>query len=193
MNWPLKRLAATLIVCGSVFTFAQRPAVAQDTEERPGNLGCDAYTWNISHELEVLGQPAISLNAGRDAKTLVLGLAHVDLEKRYAVKLVPQSGVKFAAKVGKPALDDGAQGGLISFRTAKAGKYRVSITSGHWLDVVDGGNLVVSRDFQGQRGCEKVRKVVEFELTGNHDFVLQLSGGTEANVGLAVTQVKSAT
>jgi hypothetical protein len=187
MNWPLKRLAATLIVCGSIFTFGQAPALAQDAEERPGNLGCDAFTWDVSHELEVLAQPAISLNAGRDAKTL----AHVDLEKRYAVKLVPQGSVKFAAKVGKPALDESAQGGIISFRTAKAGKYRVSITTGHWLDVVDGGNLVVSRDFQGQRGCEKVHKIVELELTGNHDFVLQLSGGADANVGLAITKVKT--
>jgi len=188
MNWPLKRLVATLIACGSVFTLAQAPALAQDSEERPGNLGCDAYTWDVSHELDVLSKPAISLNAGSNMKTI----APVDLDKRYAVKLVPQSSVKFAAKVSKPALDDGAQGGMVSFRTGKAGKYRVSLTTGHWLDVVDGGNLVVSRDFQGQRGCEKVHKVVEFELTGNHDFVLQLSGGTAASVGLAITQVKPA-
>ncbi len=70
------------------------------------------------------------------------------------------------------------------------GRYRVSITTGHWIDLVDGKNLVVSRDFQGQRGCEKVHKVVEFELAGDRDFVLQLSGGTDASVGVAVTQVK---
>jgi len=186
----MHRLVATLVACGSVFTLATPLATAQDidrgTEERPGNLGCEAYTWDVSRELEVLAKPAISLNAGRDAKTI----AHADLDKRYAVKLVPQDTVKFAAKVGKPALDDGAQAGLISFRTAKAGKYRVAITTGHWLDVVDGANLVVSRDFQGQRNCEKVQKIVEFELSGNRDFVLQLSGGTDTDVGLAITQVK---
>lgn len=183
----MKRLIFTLIACGSAFTLGLAPANAQDTEEREGNLGCDGFTWNVSHELDVLAQPSTSLNAGRDVKSL----AHVDLEKRYAVKLLPQSGVKFVAKVSKPTLEGDAQAGLLTFRTAKAGKYRVSITTSHWLDVVDNGNLVVSREFQGQRGCEQVRKVVEFELTGNHDFVLQLSGGTDANVGLAITQVKT--
>ncbi|MEJ1962369.1 MAG: hypothetical protein WDO56_12835 [Gammaproteobacteria bacterium] len=56
--------------------------------------------------------------------------------------------------------------------------------------MIDGGNLVVSRDFQGQRGCEKVHKIVEFELSGNKDFVLQLSGGTDANLAVAITPVK---
>ncbi len=99
--------------------------------------------------------------------------------------------MKYAVKVGKPALADGAHGGLATVHVTKAGRYRVSITTGHWLDLVDGGNLVVSRDFQGQRGCEKVHKIVEFELAGERDFVLQLSGGTDASVGVAITQVKA--
>jgi hypothetical protein len=188
----MNRFVALIAVSSLVGALA--PAHAQDGGGKPSGVqaaatdaACASFTWDVSHELEVLSQPAISLNAGSDTKNI----AHIDLDKRYAVKLVPQGNVKFVAKVGKPALDDGAQGGLVSFRTQKAGRYRVSITTGHWLDVVDGQNLVVSRDFQGQRGCEKVHKIVEFELTNDHDFVLQLSGGTAPNVGIAVTRVKS--
>ncbi len=49
----------------------------------------------------------------------------------------------------------------------------------------------MSQDFQGQRGCEKVHKIVQFELSGNKDFVLQFSGGTQPTVNVAITQVKS--
>jgi hypothetical protein len=148
--------------------------------------GCDAFTWDVSHELDVLGQPARSIAAGTDGKKPV----HLELDQHYSVKLAPQSSVRFAAKPGKPMLEDGAHAGVLSFHTPKAGRYRVSITTGHWLDVLDGGLLIVSSDFQGQRGCEKVHKIVQYELSGNKDFVLQLSGGTQANVSVAITPVK---
>lgn len=151
-----------------------------------GKTGCDAFTWDVSHELAVLAQPAQAITASRDEAKPV----KIDLDKHYTFKLAPQGDVKYAAKVGKPTLADGAQGGLATVHVTTPGRYRVSITTGHWLDLVDGTNLVVSRDFQGQRGCEKVHKIVEFELAGDRDFVLQLSGGTDATVGVAVTQVK---
>jgi hypothetical protein len=36
-----------------------------------------------------------------------------------------------------------------------------------------------------------VHKIVQYELSGNKDFVLQLSGDTQANLDVAITQVKS--
>ncbi len=200
----MRRFVATLAVSASLSLMSAVPATAQQgaagavkapaTEEMPqggqgskgGNGGCDSFTWDVSHELAVLDKPAKPITAGTNAKKPV----HLDFDQRYAVKLVPQGSVHFAVKPSKPMLDDGAQAGIFAFHTPKAGRYRVSITTGHWLDVVDGGNLVVSRDFQGQRGCEKVHKIVEFELSGNKDFLLQLSGGTDASLGIAITQVK---
>jgi hypothetical protein len=149
--------------------------------------GCDAFTWDVSHELDVLGKPAKAITAGTDGKKPV----RLELDQRYSVKLVPQGTVHFAVKPGKPVVEDGAQAGVLSFHTPKAGRYRISITTAHWLDVIDGGLVVVSSDFQGQRGCEKVHKVVQYELSGNKDFVLQLSGGTQANLDVAITQVKT--
>jgi hypothetical protein len=186
MKRPLTRHLVPLLISFTVAASCAPVAFAQEAAA-PGS-GCAAFTWDVSHELDVLGQPAQTLTASRDAKKPV----RAELDKHYTLKLVPQADVRYAVKVGKPTLADGAQGGLLTFHVTKAGRYRVSITTGHWLDLVDGGNLVVSRDFQGQRGCEKVHKVVEFELAGNRDFVLQLSGGTEATMGVAFTQVKSA-
>lgn len=164
---------------------AAQPAAKEGGAAMSG--GCDSFTWDVSHELGVLGQLAKAITAGTDGKKPV----RLELDQRYSVKLVPQGTVHFAVKPGKPMLDDGAQAGVFSFHTPKAGRYRVSITTGHWLDVVDSGRLVVSSDFQGQRGCEKVHKIVQFELSGNKDFVLQLSGGTQPNLDVAITQVQS--
>lgn len=195
----MKRFIAAFAVSASLSLLSAAPVHAQDAAPQgamkpkggggmhEGQGGCDSFTWDVSHELDVLGKPAKPVTAGTDAKKPV----HLDLDQHYALKLVPQGTVKFALKPGKPMLDDGAQAGVFSFHTPKAGKYRVSITSGHWLDVIDGQLLVVSQDFQGQRGCEKVHKIVQFELSGNKDFVLQFSGGTQANVNVAITQVKS--
>ena len=199
MKWPMKRFIVAFAVSASLTLWSAIPAHAQDAAAQgarkpkggggmhDGQGGCDSFTWDVSHELEVLGKPAKSVNAGTDGKKPV----HLDLDQHYAVKLAPQGTVKFAVKPGKPMLDDGAQAGIFSFHTPAAGKYRVSITTGHWLDVLDGPLVVVSQDFQGQRGCEKVHKIVQFELSGNKDFVLQFSGGTQPTVNVAITQVKS--
>ena len=79
-------------------------------------------------------------------------------------KLAIQSTVIFVAKPGKPTPGDGAYAGLVRFRVAKAGRYRVSISGGHWIEVVDGTQVVSSRDFQGQHGCQRLHKIVEFDL-----------------------------
>jgi hypothetical protein len=195
----MKRFIAAFAVAACLSRFSALPAQAQDIappgamkpreragmQEGPG--GCESFTWDVSHELDVLGKPAQSANAGTDGKKPV----HLNLDQHYLVKLVPQSKVKFAVKPGKSMPDDAAQAGVFSFHTPKAGKYRISVTTGHWLDVLDGRLVVVSQDFQGQRGCAKVHKIVQYELSGNKDFVLQFSGGTEPNVNLAITQVTS--
>ena len=191
----MKRFVAAFAVSASLALLSAIPAQAQDVPKPAAGKGdgatmsggCDSFTWDVSHELDVLGKPAKAVTGGTDGKKPV----RLELDQRYSVKLVPQGAVHFAVKPGKPMLDDGAQAGVFSFHTPKAGRYRVSITTGHWLDIVDGGLVVVSSDFQGQRGCEKVHKIVQFELSGNKDFVLQLSGGTQANLDVAITQVKT--
>jgi hypothetical protein len=76
---------------------------------------------------------------------------------------------------------------LIRFQVPKAGNYRVAITSGHWIDVVDGTQLIRSRDFQGQHGCDLLHKVVEFSLPAGRDLILQFSGAAEEKMRVAIT------
>lgn len=150
--------------------------------------GCDAFTWNVSHELAMMAQPAASIDAAREGHAP----AAVETGKHYAVHLAPQATVKFALAPGKARNTQGAYAGLIRFRVEHAGRYRVALTSRHWIDVVDGGQAIASRDFQGRPGCDRLHKVVEFELPQGRDLILQFSGDDADTVGLAITSAPKA-
>jgi hypothetical protein len=153
------------------------PVAADDAD------GCTKFSWDVSHELAVMKQPAQGVTAA-------LGTTDVpalQTEHLYEVKLSPQGTVSYLLPPDKAARDDSAQGGLVQFRVPTAGVYRVSLSSGHWIDVVAGGKFVRSRDFQGSRGCERPHKIVEFELSADSPLTLQLSGAAANSVLLAIT------
>ncbi len=156
------------------------PAFADDAD------GCSHFNWDVSHELKVMKQTAVPVTAATKPGTHAPA---IQIDKLYELKLSPQSAVTYSAKPAKPTLNDSAQGGLVRFHVDKAGLYRVSITSGHWIDVVDGEQLVKSKDFSGSRDCPRPHKIVEFELPANKDLVLQFSGSTDSSVVTAITPV----
>ncbi len=172
---PLRLLpAALLLACAT--------AAAADPPAAPLPAGCDTFTWNVAAELAALATPPVAIVAGDGSAA-----ARIEPGTRYDARLHPQAGVTLAARPGKPMLDDGAQAGLLTFQVPVDGRYRVSITTGHWIDVVDGGQIVPSLDFQGRRGCPLVHKIVEFQLPAGRDLVLQFAGGRAGESGVAIT------
>lgn len=149
---------------------------------------CTRFTWDVSRERAVMKQTpravVAAVKPGAD-------VPQIEPAKPYEVKLADQSAVTFVAKPGKAALADGAHAGLVRFRVARAGRYRVAISSKHWIDIVDGTMLVSSRDFQGQHGCERPHKIVEYELPAGRDLILQFSGSTDSQVIVAITAVST--
>jgi hypothetical protein len=172
------RIGSHLLLALCVFVVSSTSAMGQDAD------GCAHFTWDVTHEVAVMKQPAVSVAASSsaDSPTPV-----IEVDKPYDLELFSQAVIRFAVKPAKPTLNDSAQGGIVRFHTSKSGLYRVSITSGHWIDIVDTGQLIRSRDFQGSRGCARPRKIVAYQLPANRDLLLQLSGGTESIVTLAVT------
>jgi hypothetical protein len=164
---------------GAVASFGT-PAFAAEAD------GCSHFTWDVTHELAVMKQAASPVAAATKPGSQVPLL---EIDKLYELKLSAQSAVSYSASPAKPTLNDSAQGGLVRFRVKKAGLYRISITSGHWIDVVDGDKPVKSKDFQGSRGCARPHKIVEFDLPANKELVLQLSGATDSSVTTAITPV----
>lgn len=173
--WPF---AVSVLVAfwGSIIPAS--PLVAGEVD------GCSQFTWDVTHELTLMRLPATSVVAARSDE---LTVPVIEVDKLYDVKLSAQSDIRYAVKPAKPTLNDSAQGGILRFHTAKSGLYRISITSGHWIDIVDAGQLIRSKDFQGSRGCERPHKIVAYELLADRDLLLQLSGGTPGVVTLAVS------
>jgi hypothetical protein len=181
----MARRSSQRVVFGLMFMLATAGAVAAELDAADG---CTRFTWDVSHELAVMKQTPQALTAGTKAGA---DAPLVQVDKVYELKLAPQGTVQFAVKPGKPTLDDSAQGGIVRFRVGAPGRYRVSITSGHWLDVVAGKSLVRSRDFQGARGCERPHKIVEYDLPAAGEMTLQLSGAAKTSVVLAITAVQA--
>ena len=166
-------MAAAFILC------CQVAAAAEDDP-------CTRFTWDVSHELAVMKEQPRALIAASNPRS---DLSRLGLNTPYEITLADQSAATFVITPGKPTLPDGAHAGILRFRTDQAGRYRISITSGHWIDVIDGTAMLKSRDFQGARGCERPRKIVEYDLPGGRELTLQLSGAADASILLAVTTV----
>ena len=125
---------------------AAAAAVAADDPTGALPPGCDTFTWDVASELAALQQPGVAAVAGNggDVET-----PRVEPGTRYEVRLHPQAGVEFVLTPGRDP-DAGSMAGLLAFQVPEDGRYRVSLTTGHWVDVIDGGRVVASLDHQGQ-------------------------------------------
>lgn len=169
-------LPAALLL-GAVLSAGAGRAAADEAD------ACSHFSWEVAHERAAMRQTPQALTAAVTPD----GAAQVQAEHLYEVKLAPQTTVTYAVPPGKAAPDDSAQGGLVHFRVPAAGVYRVSLSTGHWIDVLADGRLLKARDFQGARGCERPHKIVEFELPANQPLTLQLSGASASSVRVAIT------
>ncbi|MET0271252.1 MAG: homogentisate 1,2-dioxygenase [Sphingomonas sp.] len=101
--------------------------------------------------------------------------------------LLPMPGVAYAVRPGKAGEPTG-HGGLFAFTVPTAGRYRVALGSGGWIDVVSGGMPVASAAHAHGPACTDVRKMVDFDLRpGRH--LLQIAGGGSATLPLMVSRL----
>jgi hypothetical protein len=144
---------------------------------------CVDFKWDVTQERELFAGTATMLSAGADPKSAPA----MQLNHLYALKLMPQTEVTFAATPGKKTPSAGSNAGVLTFKLPASGSYRVAIDMPFWIDVVSNGALVAAKDFQGQHGCSAPHKIVEFELVGTRPFFLQLSNAAADSVRLTIT------
>jgi len=149
----------------------------------PPAEGCGAFSRDLAHELKILRGAAVPANAVAGE---IRELPKLKLDTYYAVSLAPQELTRFAARPGRASRTPKWRGGVFQFEVPTPGRYRVSISSRHWIDVVDAKTIVESVGHFGP-GCELVHKVVEFDLPAGRPLTLQLSGHDDAMVSLAIT------
>jgi hypothetical protein len=142
---------------------------------------CEGFAWNVSHERAVFATAALAVTAAATGTAPSLAL-----DKLYDIALTPQSKVNFVLVPEKKTLADGAYAGMVTLHIPAAGKYRVSMSEGFWIDVIADGKFVPTDDFTGSHGCKAPRKIVQFVLPAG-DLTLQFSNTNTASVQATVT------
>lgn len=165
------------------------PAFAQDPMAADQAGGCDGFSRDVSRELALLGGKLLGIDADSDASRHT---ARIDADVAYTVRLAPQSDVTLTIPPRKTWPDAGHFSGLLTFQVPTNGRYRVSVSSRMWIEVVDAGVALPTLDFEGGHTCPRLRKTVEFELASGRDLRLQLSGSERENVLTLITAVNAA-
>jgi hypothetical protein len=143
---------------------------------------CDASTWNVSHERALFAMPPTAVTAATAAGPAPT----LNLDKLYEVSLAPQDKVSFVLPPAKKVLADGAFAGIVTLHIPSAGKYRVSMSEGSWIDLISAGKFAATDDFTGMHECRAPRKIVQYALPAG-DLALQFSNTNSASVRVTVT------
>ena len=148
---------------------------------------CKGFKWDVTREQALFAGTATLLAAS----TVADGAPVVELGRLYELGLHPQESTRLAAPPSKRMLADGASAGMVRFRVSRAGEYRVALSRGFWVDIVEGVRVIAATDFGGVAGCESPRKLVTYPLPADRDLVLQFSGAVDPSVRVSITEVLS--
>ena len=143
---------------------------------------CDAFSWNVAHERAVFATPAVAVTAAAAAGAAPT----LAVDRLYDIALTPQGQVRFALTPEKKALADGAYAGMVTLHIPVAGRYRVSMSEGFWIDLIADGKFVPTDDFTGSHACRAPRKIVQFILPAG-DLTLQFANTNSASVQVTIT------
>lgn len=175
----MKRRSITFSSALWVAVLGTMNALAHDPP--PG--GCGTFSGDVAHEMAVMQSPAVSMTAESSKEGQAPRLS---LDQHYAISLTAQNHLRFRVKPGRATRANAARGGVFQFQVPAVGRYRVSITSRHWIDLLDGDSVLESVNHHGP-GCDLLHKIVEFDLAAGRSFTLQLSAQEDAIIGLAIT------
>jgi hypothetical protein len=100
------------------------------------------------------------------------------------LSLKPATGVNFKPALARPA-KDGTFGGYFPLDIATAGRYRVGLSQGAWIDLVQKGEKLKPADHAHAPACSGMAKIVGFDLQPGR-YWLQLSEAKEPSIGVMV-------
>ena len=148
------------------------PAFAQEP------VGCDKFKWPLDRERTMLANPTVVASGSEVQQPLAAAMM---------VTLVPFADANLPMAPSRaPKSPDSYAGFVRVSALPRAATYRITLSEGAWIDVVQDGYDVKSGAFSGAMGCDGVRKSVKFELTAA-PFIIELSGTTAHAVALVVT------
>jgi len=101
---------------------------------------------------------------------------------RKEMVLAPVGNVKLAAAPVKPPAT-GMFAGVLAFDVARAGRVRIALDQGAWIDVVKDGAIVKSVTHGHGPKCSGIRKIVDFDLTPGR-YVVQIVNAPKDRIGV---------
>jgi hypothetical protein len=129
--------------------------------------GCAAFRWPLDRERAALVRA--------DKPSLPNGGA-LTYDAAVTLQLQPLSAAGLPkAPERPPRSTDSFAGHFTLAAPAKPGVYRLTLSSGAWVDVLDGGAYLHPIAFSGAKDCEGARKSVKFDLP-SRPLALQFSG-----------------
>jgi hypothetical protein len=166
-----------ILVAASTFSLAPLPVLAQTPP------ACAAMDASLTGEFTGWTSKT-DITAATASKAL--SKAELTVGKAANVALPSTADVKYATQPEKPG-GSVSHGGMVAFRIAEAGTYRVALGSGAWIDVLKNGKAIESTAHGHGPECSTIRKVVDFPLTPGR-YVLQISANADAQIGVMVAR-----
>lgn len=123
-------------------------------------------------------QPVKAAARSETAPVLTLGAGTT-------ASLLPMADISFVIRPEKPGSPTN-NGGIFAFVVPAAGRFRVALGSGAWIDVLRGTTSISSVAHGHGPACSTVRKMVDFDLQPGR-YVLQVAGSDTASLPLMVS------
>ncbi len=157
-------------------------AAPQATAATAPDAACRGADARLPPELAGWSRPAAA-TAGASAA----GAAPLIPGTAVEASLRPTRSIAYALPPKKPG-EPASSGGIFSLTVAAAGRYRVALGAGAWVDVLRGATPVASVAHAHGPACSNVRKMVDFDL-GPGRYVIQLAGSTAPRLRLLVARI----
>ena len=169
MKNHMPALAALLLAAPAI---AQTPAPVCTPELATAARGATWAKW-VKHV------PAKAGGAVSGAPAVAPGTA-------VRLTLLPVANIRFAAPQKADDKPLTGNGGIVAFAAPKAGRYRVALETGAWIDVLVNGRPATSVAHGHGEPCSGIRKIVDFDLpAGNH--LIQISNNEKPETTLMVS------
>ena len=159
---------------------AQASAQVEPTNRPPGCRGSNAdipEPWHVWSGTRIAVTAAIS--PAVEAK--------IAAGTKAAVTLAPAAAVRMAVTMPDTNPPPDAHSGMLSFQVPNDGIYWVSVSTGLWVDVVQGGKIVMEADERPGPRCSNINKSLEYRLRAG-EARIQLSDNRGARVDLLVVR-----
>ncbi|MDD3798597.1 MAG: homogentisate 1,2-dioxygenase [Novosphingobium sp.] len=174
----MNRTARSILAIAALFTFTL-PAHAQ-------NAAAECTVPVVPEgELAAWAEPSALPAAGNRRG---LAAARLPVGQAAQVKLLPTPDVTYPLRPEKPG-GSVSYGGLIEFRIAEAGTYRVALGTAAWIDVLFHGKGLVSKAHGHGPECSGIRKIVDFDLKPGR-YTLQISANGEPQTTVLIARAR---